>query len=295
MTRLHLSQLIFIQALWGLNMIAGKAGTATFGPLLFITLRFAIVFVLLVPFLRPVAGQMRMIVGIGLILGIGHYAFLFYAIHVAGSLSSVAIASQLTVPLSTLLAIVFLGERIGLPRALAITVSFLGVAIIAAAPIGGPTQVFALGLTAVASLAMAVAAIFMRRLEGVGTFNLQAWIALSAMVSMGLVTCLIERPAPGDLLRSDPLDYVPALYSAVGATIIGHGLLYRLLQRYPVNDIAPFITLSTVFAVGFGVWLLDDPLTLRIVIGGLFVLGGVTVIAVRNAAREAPSGVRVPH
>ena len=294
MTRLHLSQLILVQALWGLNMVAGKAGTASFGPFLFITLRFAIVFVLLVPFLRPVAGQMRMIISIGLVLGIGHYAFMFYAIHVAGSLSSVAIASQLTVPLSTILAIVFLGERIGLPRALAITVSFLGVAIIAAAPIGGPTQVFALCLTAVASLAMAVAAILMRRLHGVGTFNLQAWIALSAMISMGIVTYLVEQPVMTDLLRSDYVDYVPVLYSAIGATIIGHGLLYQLLQRYPVNDIAPFITLSTVFAVGFGVWLLNDPLTFRIIAGGLLVLGGVTVIAMRNAVREAPSGLRVP-
>jgi len=293
-TRSHLALLVLINVLWGFNFIAGKEGTATFGPLLFIALRFAIVLVLLAPFIRRVPGQMREVLAIGLVLGVGHYASMFYAIHVAGSLSSVAIASQLTVPFSTILAIVFLGERIRLVRALAIGASFAGVVVIGLAPIGGPDHLLALGLTALASAAMATAAILMRRLEGVGTFNLQGWIALCATLAMTVLTLALERP-DWTALRAIPLeDYWSTAYSAVGATVVGHGLLYWLLQRYPVNDVAPFITLSTLFAIGFGMWLLGDPLTPRIAIGGALTLVGVTVIAIRNAARSAPSGVRVP-
>ena len=294
MTRTHLALLVLVNALWGFNFIAGKAGTVTFGPLAFVTLRFAIVLVLLAPFLRRVPGQMREVLAIGLLLGLGHYAFMFYAIFVAGSLSAVAIAAQLTVPFSTILAILVLGERIGPPRALAIAASFGGVAIIGFAPVGGPDHLLALALATVASGAMAGAAILMRRLQGVGAFNLQGWIALCATLSMALLTLVLERP-DWQLLRAVPLvDYWTAVYSAVGATIVGHGLLYHLLQRYPVNDVAPFITLSTLFAIGFGVWLAGDALTPRIVLGGLLTLVGVTVIAVRNAAKQAPSGVRVP-
>ena len=294
MTRSHLALLVLVNVLWGFNFVAGKAGTATFGPLLFITLRFAIVLVLLAPFLRRVPGQMRGVLTIGFLLGVGHYAFMFYAIHVAGSLSSVAIAAQLTVPFSTILAIVFLGERIRLVRALAIAASFGGVVVIGLAPVGGPDHALALGLTTVASGAMAVAAILMRRLSGVGTFNLQGWIALCATLSMAGLTYLIERPDLAFLAAVPPLEWWTAAYSAIGATIVGHGLLYWLLQRYPVNDVAPFITLSTLFAIGFGVWLAGDALTPRILLGGALTLVGVTVIAIRNAARSAPSGVRVP-
>ena len=198
---------------------------------------------------------MRGVLTIGFLLGVGHYAFMFYAIHVAGSLSSVAIAAQLTVPFSTILAIVFLGERIRLVRALAIAASFGGVVVIGLAPVGGPDHALALGLTTVASGAMAVAAILMRRLSGVGTFNLQGWIALCATLSMAGLTYLIERPDLAFLAAVPPLEWWTAAYSAIGATIVGHGLLYWLLQRYPVNDVAPFITLSTLFAIGFGVWL----------------------------------------
>jgi len=38
LNRTHLLILIGINALWGFNYLAGKEGTATFGPLLFITL-----------------------------------------------------------------------------------------------------------------------------------------------------------------------------------------------------------------------------------------------------------------
>ena len=288
MSGLHIALVIGINALWGFNFVAARHGTIAFEPLTFITLRFAIVLVLLLPFLRPVAGRMGQILAIGLTMGIGHFAFMFYAIWLAGSASSVAIASQLTVPFATLLAVALLGERVRTMRALAIAASFIGVIVIAATPIEavGPDNVTALLLATVAAGSMAVATILMRRLEGVGTFTLQAWIALAATVSLGVITLLLEEPSLAKL-RAVPADiWWTPFYSAIGATIVGHGLLYWLLQQHPVNAIAPFITLSTLFAIGFSVWLLDDPLTPRIVIGALLTLAGVTVIAVRNTARD---------
>jgi len=293
LSRFHLFLLIGINALWGLNFVAGKAGTATFGPLLFITLRFSIVLALLFIFLRWVPGQMSRVVAIGLCMGIGHYGFLFYGIHIAGSLSSVAIAAQLTVPFSTLLAVLFLHERVGAPRILAIMASFAGVVIIGFEPIGSQ-HIIALLYTAIASLAMAVATILMRQLKDVGVFNLQAWVALCSAVSMGLVTWLIEKPDLHILLDTPLPAYWTAVYSAVGATIIGHGLLYYLLQRYSINSVAPFITLSTLFAIAFGIALLGDALTLKITLGGILTLLGVTIVAIRNARENAPSGIRAP-
>jgi O-acetylserine/cysteine efflux transporter len=252
LNRLHLLLLIGVNALWGFNFIAGKEGTQTFGPLLFISFRFSVVLILLALFLRWVPGQMTRIFTIGICMGIGHYAFMFYGVHIAGSLSSVAIAAQLTVPFATLLAILFLKERIGLPRIFAIVISFGGVIIIGFEPIG-PEHSLALLYTALASLSMAAATILMRQLKGVAVFNLQAWIALCATSSMSIITWWFESPTLDFILSFALADYWTVIYSAVGATIIGHGLLYYLLQRYPINNVAPFITLSTLFAIIFGV------------------------------------------
>lgn len=226
-------------------------------------------------------------------MGIGHYAFMFYGIHLAGSLSSVAIAAQLTVPFATLLAIVFLGERIGITRILAIAASFGGVTLIGFEPFG-PEHTIALLFTALASVAMAAATILMRQLKDVAVFNLQAWIALCASVSMGVITWYVEHPELTFIKSIAFEQYWAVLYSAIGATIIGHGLLYYLLQRYPINSIAPFITLSTLFAIVFGIIVFQDQLTLKITIGGLLTLLGVTVVAIRNAKENTPSSIRTP-
>lgn len=289
----HLALLILVNALWGLNFLAGKLGTEVFGPLMFSTLRFVVVLLLLFPFIRIVQGQMRLIVLIGFCLGAGHYSIMFYALYLGDNVSSLAIAAQLTVPFSTIMAIIFLGERIRLVRFLAIALSFVGVVVIGFEPVG-PEHLLALVAATVASAIMAVAAILMRRLEGVGVFNLQGWIALVSSVVLALLTWLLEfhsiTALPGIALQH----YWTPIYSAIGATIIGHGSLYYLLQRYEVNHVAPFITLSSLFAVVFGVVLMDEALTLKIVIGGSLTLLGVTVIALRNARQSTPSGVRVP-
>lgn len=293
MNRLHLLLLIGINALWGFNYIAGKEGTQTFGPLLFITLRFAVVLILLAVFLRWVPGQMMRIAILGICMGVGHYAFMFYAVYIAGSLSSIAIAAQLTVPFATILAILFLKERIGLPRIFAIVISFAGVIIIGFEPVG-PEHSLALLFAALGSLAMAISTILMRQLKGVEVFNLQAWIALYAASSMSVITWWFECPTAEFVLSLALTDYWTVIYSAVGATIIGHGMLYYLLQRYPINSVAPFITLSTLFAIIFGVLLIDDVLTVKIIAGGLLTLLGVTIVAIRNAKEDMPTSIRTP-
>ena len=158
----------------------------------------------------------------------------------------------------------------------------------------GPEHLLALLAATVAAAVMAVAAILMRRLAGVGVFNLQGWIALVSTSVLSLLTWTFESHSLIEF-RNIPIEhYWTPIYSAIGATIIGHGSLYYLLQRYEVNHVAPFITLSSLFAVIFGIVFMGDTLTVNIVIGGLLTLLGVTVIALRNARQSTPSGVRVP-
>ena len=274
--------LIFINACWGFNFIAGKEGTREFGPLLFSAIRFLIVFVLLLPFARWKPGQMKTIFLVGLMLGVVHYPFMFTAMYLADNLSAVAIAAQLVVPFSTIVAVLYLKEKIGITRTIAIALSFIGVMVISFEPVGAD-HVLSLVLTTVASAAMAAAAIVMRRLNNTGVFNLQFWIAAIASVSLVVLTILFESPSIEKLAAFSLTDYWSPAYSAVGATIIGHGSFYYLLQRYEVNDVAPFITLSSLFAVGFGIVLLGDQMTSRVIAGGMLTLTGVTVIAMRGA------------
>lgn len=287
----HIALLVACNLCWGLNFVAGKIGTDIFSPLLFSALRFGFVIALLLPFVRWASGQMRYVLAIGVTLGAGHYPIMFYAIHKGNVLSMVAIASQLVVPLSTLLAVLLLGERIKLVRTLAIALCFAGVVVIGFEAIG-PEDLLALTLSALAALAMAVATILMRQVQGIGVFNMQAWIALIATPIIAALSVSIEQVSWTDLSSVPLSDYWSPFYSAVGATIFGHGMMYWLLQRHPINLVTPFITLSTVFAVVFGVWLFNDKLTTQIVIGGLMTLTGVYIISRRAKPADTLSSHR---
>ena len=287
----HLALLVLINLCWGFNFIAGKWGTEEFGSLTFSAVRFAIVLVLLFPFLRWVPGQMGCILLIGFLLGACHYSIMFLAMYMTENISAVAVAAQLVVPFSTILAIMFLGERIGITRTVAIALSFLGVVVLAFEPFG-PEHTISLGLAVLAALALSVSAILMRSLKDVAVFNLQAWIALVSTIVLSILALIFEPQQIRELTSIDWPSYWLPLYSAVGATIFGHGAFYWLLQRYPVNQVSPFISLSTLFAVAFGITLLDDLMTLKIVVGSLLTIAGVTIIAIRNAQENVPSGQR---
>ncbi len=276
----HILLLVVVNLCFGFNFVAGKVGTEVFPPLLFSAIRFGFVIVLLLPFLRWSPGQMGRVLAIGLALGAGHYPIMFYAIHKGNVLSMVAIVSQLVVPLSTLLAVLFLGERIKLVRSLAIALCFLGVVIIGFEAVG-PDDLLALSLTAIAALAMSIATILMRQVKGVGVFNMQAWIALIATPVIAMLSLSIEQTGLANLTSVALTDYWSPLYSGVGATIFGHGVMYWLLQKHPINQVMPFVTLSTVFAVMFGIWLFNDELTLQIMVGGMMTLTGVFIISKR--------------
>lgn len=278
----HILILIACNAAWGFNYIAGKIGTEIFEPLLFSAIRFCVVLILLVPFIRWVPGQMKRIILLGLVMGGGHYTLMFYAIKMGHVLSTIAIATQLMVPMSTLLAVLVLGEKIQWVRRVAIVMCFAGVVIIGFDPIG-TNDIVALSLAVMAALAMAVATIIMRGIKGVGVFNLQAWIALISAPLLGALALMIENP-DWQAIAAIPLhDYWTPVYSGVGATIFGHGLMYWLLTKHAVNLVTPFMTLSTLFAVAFSIWLYGDALTARVIIGGLMTLAGVFIISRRQA------------
>ncbi|MDX5298672.1 MAG: DMT family transporter, partial [Gammaproteobacteria bacterium] len=200
--------------------------------------------------------------------------------------TNIAIAAQLYVPFSALMAWLMLGEIISAQRWSGILLAFAGVCVIGFDPV-----VFehpgALFFTTLGALGMAYATILMRRSPGLGVFRLQAWIALIATPGLLLLSWVFEDGQWQRLTTTSWTAWWAPVYSAVGASIIGHGVVYALLNRYPVSVTAPLMLLSPIFAVGFGVFLWGDQLTWKLVLGGTLTLLGVLVINLRLRNRTA--------
>lgn len=287
MTPRHLALVLLVNAVWGCNLVAGKIGVSHFPPLYFSGLRFVLVALLLAYWIRPQRGRMRQVTVIALTAGALHFSLLFTGMRLSGDVSSVAIVVQLNVPFATLLAVLFLGERIGWRRGLAIAVTFAGVAVI-----GFDSRAFGYidGLMVIVAGAFVwgLSQVLMRELSGVGVLALQGWIALISAPPMLALSYFIEEGQVAATLAA-PAEAVGALaYTVVLGSVVGHGATYFLLTRYPVTTVSPMLLLTPFFGILAGVALLGDVVTPQIALGGALTIGGVAVITLRGG--RAPAG-----
>lgn len=276
----HWFLLLLVNLFFGFNLVASKYGMAELPPFTFTAFRFALVAVVLATALRVRSGQMRAIAIVGVTLGSLHFGLAYTGLALAGDASTMAIAFQLTVPFVTLLSMAFLGERVGWRRGAGLLLAFAGIGVM-----GFDPRVFeyrdALIYVTLGCLSAAVGTLVMKRLRGVGVFELQAWIAVLSAPVLAACALVFE---PGTLTQLGSISWMTwsaVVFSALATSIVGHGGFYFLIQRHDVSLIAPLTLFSTVFAVIFGVTLLGDVLTPRIALGGGLTLAGVLVLVVR--------------
>ncbi|MES1203481.1 MAG: EamA family transporter, partial [Pseudomonadota bacterium] len=107
---LDLAQLLAVAAIWGANNIAAKVALATFPPLMTVAMRFGVVLLVLLPFLKPPpAGTFKLVLPMVVLMGPVHFGLLYLGLSLAHDVGPMVIAMQLWAPFSVLFASIFLG------------------------------------------------------------------------------------------------------------------------------------------------------------------------------------------
>lgn len=285
MKPLHFAFLMFINVAWGFNIVPVKLALNELAPMAAGVVRFAFLFVLCLPALRWVPGRMGQIASIGLVMGALQFSVMNVGFSMATNMGALAIAGQLAVPFSVILAIALLGERIRWIRGAGIVLAFAGVAFLSFDPHMFDERL-PLGLACLASFAGALGTVMLRQLRGVSPLNLQAWIAIFSIPPMALLSLVYE---PGVLANPQDVPlrvYGYLLFAAGFSSVIGHAGLAWLLQRYPITVVTPFTLLSPLVGVAASVVFLGSVLTGQMIIGALVALAGVAIITLRTAKKE---------
>jgi O-acetylserine/cysteine efflux transporter len=276
--------LALICLIWGLNLVVTRWVVAEGAPPLFYAfLRFALIAALLIPFLMPIPKQWGTVGLVGLCVGGLNFALLFLALK-HGTASSVAIAGQLGLPFTTILSMLFLGESVRWRRGLGMTLAFIGVLIIAYKP-GAMSLSLGVMLAAGAALAGSIGGVVMKRMAPVPVFQLQAWVALVSLPLVAPLTLAFETDQVASTLALGWGFWLALAFSVLAVSIFGHGMFYRLLQKYEVTLISPLTLMTPVWAVVFGVLALGEPFDAQLALGSGVALAGVGLIAVRPNIR----------
>src|SRR6056297_3913868 len=193
----HRAALLAICLIWAGNFLAAAVAVRALEPVTFTALRAAVVLLLLLPFFkRPARGQWLNLLTACWCMGALHFGLVFVALDRSADISSIAILMQVYVPISTLLAVLLLGERIGWRSTAGILTAFGGVLVMGLDPLV-LAQLDVLVLVLLAALSLAIGTMLMRRLKGISVLNFQAWNALLSLPLLSALALLFNQgPLP---------------------------------------------------------------------------------------------------
>ena len=200
--------------------------------------------------------------------------------------SGLASILNATTPFFTLLlSVLVLHDRMTGIRLAGLVVGFVGVIVISSGSLGGPEalgEVTGIVAVVLSSVAYALGNIFFARqvrgrVDPTAAALGQVGLALPMLVALGLaVDGGITFPAAPE-----------ALFAVAWLGIVGSGIAYlfffRLLAVWAPTRVTLVTYLMQVVAVGLGVAVLGEPLTLGFVAGAILVVAGIAMVNVRSA------------
>lgn len=267
--------------IWGLNIVITRwvVFDAAVPPVFFAAIRFLGVAVCLIPFLRPIPKDLKTLFLISFFIGSGHFALLFIGLANAEA-SAASVVGQLGVPFATLMSMVFLGETIGWRRGLGIMLAFAGVLLIAVDP-ASFTVSFGLLYIAGAAFIGSVGGILMKRMSPISALQMQAWIGLFSFGPLFAMSAVLEQGQWSNFMAGSWMVWAATLFAVVGVSVFGHGAFYHLIKKYDISLLSPLTLMTPIWGVVLSIILLNEAITVQLVLGAIISLGGVFVIAVR--------------
>ena len=283
---------VAVAAVWGINFVATRLGLTHEPPLLFNALRFGLAAVPAVFFVRRPSVPWRWLLLAALTMAVGQFSLLYEGIRAGmpAGLSSVVLQSQAI--FTVVFAVLLLGERPRGRQVGGLVVATAGIALVATR-LGPdrPTVAFVLVLAAAAS--WGAANLVIRAAAPADMLGFMVWVSVIAAPVLVAIALAVEGPAR-DLaaLRQLDLTAVGSLaYIAWLSTLAGWGAWGVLIRRYGAATVAPFSMLVPFFGLTSAALALGEPVHLVDVLGGVLVVGGVLLGAIR---RRAPAVAKAP-
>ena len=288
MTLTMIGVLLAVTVVWGFNFAVVKIGLRIVPPIAFVALRFAVVGIMLLPWLRWPLRRFRDLAVLSVILGVVHFSLMFTGMR-GLDVPTASIAIQMQVPFAAILAAIFFGETLHWRRLTGMAIAFAGVVLIAGEPrLSG--SLLPLFEVVAAACFWAGATIQIKRIgDDVDVLALNGWVALLAAPQLALLSWLTEDGQLAAIAGADWRLWLSVAFQALLVTIFGYSVWYRLMRRFSVNQVMPFTLLVPLFGVLSGVIVFGDQLTPLMLIGGLCTIVGVAIIILRRPRVIAPS------
>lgn len=271
-------ELITLGAIWGASFLFMRVSAKDFGPFALVEIRLALGAIILLPFLWRVRAQFNgplwlRLAGIAAInTAIPFTLFAWGAERAPAGIG--AISNAMAVPFTAMVAFLFFGEQIGMRRAWALVLGFIGVVVLASGKTGGGTSVWP------AALAGSAAALC----YGIGGNLLKRYLAGVPASAVACATLIAASLIVAPLAITTWPHHAISVTSWVSAALLGvlcsgiaYVLYYRLIHRIGAPRASTVTYIIPLFGVVWAWLLLGEPLTPSMAVAAALILSGVAL------------------
>jgi len=295
-----LSTLVLLTVIWGTTWSVVRVSLDGFPPLTSVTLRFTVAVVLLAlwgrmtgrvvfkPEHRTTPRHLAVWASQALFNFTIPYSLVYWAEQwVPSGLVSILFS---TMPIFVVLGAWFVlpEERLRPMAFFGLLLGFVGIALIFSEDfnlLGGPQAAFASAIFLLSPASAAVGQVVVKRWgNDLPTFSLTLLPMASGAALLSGLAWWFERDLPWN---PEPAAVGAILYLALVGTALAFTLYYWLLKHVTAINLSLITYATPVVAITLGITFLDEPITLRILLGSALVISGVGLAARPRPAKDS--------
>jgi O-acetylserine/cysteine efflux transporter len=274
----HFLLALAVVAIWGTNFVVIKQALAQLPPLFFAALRFALVCLPMVFFVKRPAASWKNLAAYGLFIGAGQFGLLYIAMnaHISPGLASLVIQTQ--VFFTILLSVMLSGERVRPVQYLALLLATSGIVVIGMNT-DRTTTVLGLALILLAAASWAIGNIVNKRAGKVDMVAYVVWSSLFAVPPLLALAWIFDGPAAiqAGLANATLGTWAAVLWQSIANSLFGYAVWGWLLARYPAATVTPMALLVPVFGMtASSIWL-GEPMPAWKFVAMALVMAGLAI------------------
>jgi O-acetylserine/cysteine efflux transporter len=274
----HMLLALSVVFIWGINFIFIKLSLVEFSPLWLCALRFLLASIPAVFFIKPPAAPFRSVLLYGLVMFALQFAFLFLGLHLGMTAGMASLIVQVQVFFSMFFAAIVLGERPSMMQVAGALLAFSGIAIVA---FHLDDHISMLGFLCMmgAAASWGVGNLMTKKMSHVCMMSLVVWGCFIASVPMVILALMVEGPASiiDSYHHVTWIGVSSLLYTVCISTWVGYGVWNRLIRRYPLTTVVPFMLLTPLVGMLSSILLLGESFQLWKLASGCLVMGGLYI------------------
>lgn len=267
---------------WASGFIAAKFGLPYAEPFTFLTLRFLVAFLILIPLSLiwrvtwPKSPRtIGHVVVAGLMVGTAYLIGVFYGVYLGISTGVIALIVGLQPLITGALAAPVLGEQVSAKQWVGLSLGFVGLGLVVAEKVNfasGEAWGAAFGLLALIGITLGT--LYQKRF--CGNVDVRASVTIQNAVSLVVIAPLAFTFETMEVQWTGEF-YFALLWSAIGLSVIAIALYYFLVRRGAAAEVSSLIYLSPPTTALMGWLMFDETFAVLALVGMAIAVAGVAL------------------